>query len=322
MSTILIRQGGMGAEAGSEAAKAVAAAPSSVPAHLQYGLVLMAGGDNLHASQELERVTELEPGNYEAWSSLSNLYSQLHEDEKSTKAAQKAADLEPATTIARLRLLKNLQKAGKLPEARAELKRLIANGDYGPEFMQQVAAEALNIGAYAEAIEAGTRVADAYPRSITPLRVIAQAQLGNHDYQGAYDTSTKMVGIDKDSAEARSLGSIALVKLGRTPEAEKQLQPVLAKQPEMSLVLLAQGNIELAKGEYEQAVEALRHSLDNDVMLSKSPDVCFTLAQAMEKQGVDTMGSLEYYKRSIANGLSGEDADAAKQAIQRLQAGQ
>jgi predicted Zn-dependent protease len=319
LSTILVRQPGQQQEAAAEAAKAIAAAPSSIPANLQYGLVLTAAGDNMLASKAFERVTELDPGSYEAWSSLSNLYSQLHEDDKASTAAQKAADLEPGTTNSRLRLVRNLQKAGKIPEAKTELKRLIANSEYGPEFMQQVGQEALNVGAYQEAVEALSRVVEAYPKSMSPLRMMAQAQLGNHDYQGVLQTTAKMMLIDKDSPEAHALNSLALIKLDRLPDAEKQLQPAASKQPEHALVLLAQGNLDFAKGEYEQAVDALRHSLDSDVSLSKSPDVCFTLAQAMEKQGVDTIGSLEYYKRSIANGLSGADADIAKQAIQRLQ---
>src|SRR5207249_6688368 len=102
-----------------------------------------------------------------------------------------------------------------------------------------------------------------------------------------------------------------LVKLGKTNEAEKQIQQIVSKQPELALALLAQGDLQFAKGEYDNAVQTIRHSLDNDAGLSKSADVCFTFAQALEKQG-DTIESLEYYKRSIANGLSGDGAASAQ----------
>src|SRR5262249_6419917 len=145
LSTILIRMGGHGEEAEQSAATAAAIAPTSVPAHLQYALVLTGNGNNLKAVEQFEKVVQLEPGSYEAWSSLASLYRALQEDSKADQCASRAADLEPATRTVRLRTLKNLERSGKGPQATAELKRLINNRDYSPEFLQELAGEAMSL---------------------------------------------------------------------------------------------------------------------------------------------------------------------------------
>ncbi len=318
LSTILIRLGGHGEEAGQAAAQAVTAAPASVPAHLQYALVLTGNGENVKAVEQFERVVELEPGSYEAWSSLASLYKALQEDDKASHCAARAADLEPTTRTVRLRTLKNLERSGKVPEATAELKRLINNSEYGPEFLQELAGEAMRLGAYDEAIQAGSRVTEAYPKSIAPLRLIGLAQLFKRDYNGCLETSKKIILLEQKSGDGHSLGGLALVKLGRSQEAEKEIQSALATQPELPLALLAVGNLHFAKGEFEAAGEQLQHSIEVDPALGRYPDVCFTLAQAFDKQG-EREFSLSYYKKSLANGLAGDDATSARQAISRLE---
>jgi len=119
LSTILLRQGAQQAEAADEAAKAVAANPQLVAAHLQYGLALMANGKTLQSSRAFEKVVELDPNNYEAWSSLAGLYSELHQDDKASESAARAADLEPGSKLARERALQNAQQAPKAPDANA-----------------------------------------------------------------------------------------------------------------------------------------------------------------------------------------------------------
>jgi tetratricopeptide (TPR) repeat protein len=318
LSTILVRLGGHGQEAEQCAAAAVSASPSSVPAHLQYALVLLSNGNNMQAAHQFEKVTELEPSNYEAWSSLASLYKALQEDDRAGRCAARAADLEPGTRTVRLRTLKNLERSGRTKDAVAELKRLINSSDFGPEFMQELASEAMFLGAYDEAIQASSRVCESYPRSAAPLRVMALAQLLKHDYNGCLETSKKMISLDPKSGDGRSLEGLALVKLGRLDEAEKGIQSVLDVQPELALALLAMGNLKFARGEHEAAGDNLQHAVEVDPALGRYPEVCFTLAQAFDKQG-EREFSLSYYKKSLANGLSGDDATSARQAVERLE---
>lgn len=318
LSTILVRLGGKGGEAEQAAALAVTASPTSVPARLQYALVLMGNGNHVQASQQFEKVVELEPNNYEAWSSLSSLYKALQEDERAEQCAARAADLEPATRSVRLKTLRNLERAGKLNEATAELKRLIGNREYGPEFMQELANEAMRLGAYDEAIQSCELASQAYPKSMAPLKTMALAQYFKHDFQSCLQTSKRMLTLDPGQADGSSLAGLALVKLGRTDEADKGIQEVLSRHPESALALLALGSLQFVKGEYDQSSTSLERSVEMDPTLGQYPELCFTLAQALDKQEEHEF-ALSYYKKSLSNGLTGEEAAVARQAVQRLE---
>lgn len=320
LSTILIRLGNAREEATQEAERAVRAAPSSTAARFQLGLTLMADGNSAAARGEFERVIELDPGNYEAWSTLANIYSQLHEDDLAQKASAKAADLEPGTRTVRLRTLKNLQRSGKTAEAVAELRKLIGNPESGPEFVQQLAAEAYAMGAWDEAIEAGQKVAEAYPRSLAPLKTVAQAQLAKHDFAGCLATAGKIVAIDSGNADGHALAGMAYTKQGDAEKAEKEFAAALKSQPDQALALAGMGLIYFGRDDFDQASEHLQRSLEGDPSLGRDPQVCFVLAQAFEKQGEPEF-SLSYYKKSLAQGLNGEEAARARQAVERLQAG-
>ncbi len=96
LSTIYMRLGPQLDQAEVSASQAVSLLPESVAAHLQYALVLSANKKDIEAIGEFKKVTELDPLSYEAWSSLSNLYSELQEDDLARQCAMKASDLEPS----------------------------------------------------------------------------------------------------------------------------------------------------------------------------------------------------------------------------------
>ena len=317
LSTILLRLGRHGEEAEAEAGRAVTADPNSIAAHLQLALVLMSNSNNVRAAQEFERVTELDPSSYEAWSSLSSLYGALNETDKATKCASKAADLEPGTRAVRLRMLKNLQRTGKIEEATSELKRLVSNSDFGPEIMQQLSQEAMSMGAYDEAIEATTRVIEAYPKSLPALKTRVLAQLAKHDFDEGLKTAQKMIVIDPNNAESHALTGLTLVRLGRNDEAEKELKIALGHQGELPTALLGMGSLQFARGEYEAASQALEHALEQDPTFARDANSLYILAQSLDKIGEGEL-AINYYKQGLAHGLSGLDADQAKQSLERL----
>src|SRR5437870_13053455 len=128
------------------------AAPGSLPAHLQYGLIATQERRYQMAAAELRKVTEIDPTSYEGWSALSAAYERLHEDDLAKECAERAAELDPSTRTAKLVTLTNLKRAGKLSQAKVELKRLLTTAP--PLIAEDLGREALAIGAFDEAIEA------------------------------------------------------------------------------------------------------------------------------------------------------------------------
>ncbi|MBX9686246.1 MAG: hypothetical protein K2X27_06060, partial [Candidatus Obscuribacterales bacterium] len=185
LSTILIRQGPkFAAEAQKEAALACAAQADNQAAHLQYAMSLFAAENYAQAAAEFENVTNLNPASYEAWSALADLYKRLRRDDDAVKAENKAANLEPGTQAVKLSVLQNLKRSGKIQAARKELKKLLDSNELSPEFEQSLANEALQLGAYDEAIAAGRQVMKAYPNSSGPQNCLFLAEFLKQDYKG------------------------------------------------------------------------------------------------------------------------------------------
>lgn len=317
LSTILVRLGGRNEEALAAARRATAAAPGSVAAHLQLGLLLSAAENNTQAASELEKTIELDPSSYEAWSTLSNVYARLHEDDRAQDCATKAADLEPATKIMRLRVLKNLERAGKRAEASAELKRLIEGSDSSPEFMQQLAEEAMATGDWDDALIAAEKVSHSYPKAASPLKMVAMAQFNKHSYTDCLATTKKLLQMEPASADSLAMKGRALVKLDDAAGAEKDLQQALSCQSDLPLALLGMGELEFSRGNFAAASQGIMSAIDSDLSYSQVPEILFMLARAFDKQN-DRANALTYYRKSLEKGLTGESAGETRSAIDRL----
>ncbi len=290
LSTVLLRTGAPGEEIEKEAGKAASAAPALVPAHLQYAMALTNNQHPQRAVEEFKTVTELDPTNYEAWTALGSLYKQLHEDELSTEAAAKAAELEPGSRAVRFATLINLKKASKFQEAKAELKRLLASFGNSPEFMQDLSREALLIGAYSEAIEAGQHVSLSYPKAVAPLKTACLAQFMQHNYKDCLTSANRMLALDKKNAEALALRGLSLLRLGEKQEADRDIKEALSQQPNAGLPLLSAGMAQVLSGKYVQADESLHACLEADASNNQcqgllQPLAHLELSRLRRKQG-------------------------------------
>ncbi len=276
-STILIREGKDLAGAEREAQLAVVARPDSQGAHLQCGMTLMSNGKYQQAAVEFKTVTDLNPASYEAWSALADLYKRLREDELASAATTRAANLEPGTRTVRLAVLTNLKRSGNFPRAKKELQRLLKDGAFGPEFDQSLAEEALQIGAYEEAVEGATRASAAYPKSAQPLKILAVAQYLGHQHPAALATTEKLLSVSPGNPEGLALKSLALFGLGKNTEASAAA--VQAETADASgLSLVAAGASRLAAGDYAKAVEAWKACATTGPRSSASERLPETLA--------------------------------------------
>jgi Flp pilus assembly protein TadD len=263
LSTILIRLGGDSlAEAETEATLACEAQPDSQAAHLQYAVTLMAANKNATAAHEFEAVTNLNPGSYEAWSALADLYKRLRQDQAATRAAEKAASLEPGTQAMKLTILQNLKRTGRLDQARTELQRLLSEPQIAPEFEQSLANEAIQMGAYEEAIDACKHVIKAYPKSPGPIRSLAIAQFLKRQYAAARESTDQVLALADRSAEILALRALCRLNQGNTKEAEADLKSAAAIDASAGLVMLADGLIKLARGDFEGADDSLRYACE------------------------------------------------------------
>jgi predicted Zn-dependent protease len=272
LSTILIRQADKLEEAESEAALACAAQPDSQGAHLQYAMALMSAQKLSQAASEFETVTSINPGSYEAWSALSEIYKKLRRDSEAEKATQRAASLEPSTQSVKLSVLQNLKRSGKTNQARTELKKLLQASEITPEFEQHLASEALQLGAYDEAIEASNHVVKAYPDSAGPLKCLLLAQMLKGDFNAATQSAEKL---SQRSKNADSLAMLAYCQLhsGKHDAAEASLKAARSLDPSNAFALLSDGLLKSCKADFESAEETLKLATEADTRGSQADKI-------------------------------------------------
>jgi tetratricopeptide (TPR) repeat protein len=261
-STTLLSTGS-NEEAEKESGLATAIAPSLLAAHLQHAIALQALDRKMQAAAEFERAVEIDPSCYEAWVALSSVYRQLHEDDKALDATAKAADLEPHSKALRMGTLTNLKRAGKFAEARNEIKRLLTASTTTPEFAEDLAREALLVGAYDEAVTGSAKSIEAHPKSAAPLFTNALAHFCQKNYDAAVEDTDKILAIEPQNVDAVAMKALAQTKGNHIDDAEATLKNAGADS-NSTIYWLSKGTINQARNNYAVAEEALRACLDYD----------------------------------------------------------
>lgn len=279
LSTILIRQSAKNApEAEKEAEMACFAQPDNQGAHLQYAMLLQSQEKFSAAAEEFEQVTYLNPGSYEAWTALGDVYKRLRRDEEAKSALEKASFLEPGSLAIKLSVLKNLKKAGKLGSAKRELKNLIQSSQSIAEFQQSLASEALQIGAFDEALEAANNVLKSYPDSKGPLKIRFLAEFLKGSYEPALATADKLISRDEKSGELFALRGICKLKRGLADEASQDIGKSANLDPHAGFVMLADGMLKLNAGDFESAAEKLKSAADSQIVPGQTERIAQSLA--------------------------------------------
>lgn len=270
LSTALLRLGGFMDEAEESARQATEIAPSSVAAHMQYGIMLRANRKNTQAVPEFEAITRLDPTMYEAWSSLAELYNEIKEPEKAKAAAEKAANLDPQTVAARFRSLRRIAMTGKPEALRAEIKRMMSVDDQGAEYFDQLARESLSLGAFVEASEAAGKMLAAHPSAPSALKTRALAKLWLKDFRGSQAAAEDILKSNPDDAEALAVKAVDLASLGLIEESSRLMALAVEKDSRKPIVMFARGTVEYHKGELDRAIDSLSKALADDPKLGRA----------------------------------------------------
>lgn len=316
-STILIREGKDFAAAEREAQLAVVARPDSQASHLQYGMTLINNQRYQQAATEFKTVTELNPASYEAWSALADLYKRLHQDSEASAAATRAGNLEPGTRNVRLAVLNNLKRSGNFNKAKRELQRLIKDGGFGPEFDQSLAEEALQIGAYDEAVEGASRASQAYPKSVQPLKLLTLANYLNHQYKATLESSEKLLVVSPGNADALALKALSLFALGKNKDASAAAQQAEAADAS-GLPLVAAGMAKSSAGDYAKALDSWKACASTGPRSSNSERLPEALAHVLQFRFYRQQGATEdaiQEARSMSQDPRFKAASAAAQAL-------
>jgi len=106
--------------------RVLAARPYDLLTQRDLGNALMDNGDSAAAIDAFRRCTEIEPARAGPWIDLARAHDRLGESDRSYEALQQAIEREPDNMGARMILARVLQFRGRIAEAEAEYRRVLA----------------------------------------------------------------------------------------------------------------------------------------------------------------------------------------------------
>ncbi|MBA3992959.1 MAG: hypothetical protein C0469_05470 [Cyanobacteria bacterium DS2.3.42] len=267
LSTILLRLGKTHEEAESEAKIACQITPNSTAAHMQHALTLMAMEKTSQAKDEFERITEIDPTSYDAWSTLSDLYGRLNQMDKAKACGEKAGILDPQTRRAKFRTLHSLHTTGKADALKNEVGRLLSSDIDPPEYFDQLATEALSVGAYSEAVQAANKALDKYPKSTSALKAKALGLLFSNSLDEARSTVDSMLSVSPEDIDVLAIKAMILSEQGNSDESELCLKKLVERSDKRPLFFLAKGKLASQRNETEEAIKNFEQALAGDQSL-------------------------------------------------------
>lgn len=183
------------------------------------------------AIEQLEALTRVNPGDTDSWLALARLYRMDNQGAKAEEALRKALNVDPNSKEGLAGLAQLYFEQGDYEQA-IDLLKKVPEGELDPQL----------------------------------LVILASAYAQTHDYGNAVSTYRKALTQDPDNLRLQRAYADALIDDGKTAEARKELQKILAADPQDALTYLHLAQLDRQEGRFDQAREELEHAktLDPD----------------------------------------------------------
>lgn|GEM_PF-627296 len=263
LHTVLMRLPKSKDEALAVAKQAIAIAPDSMLAHLQAAMTMLTMGNTTGAATEFEKVVAIDPTNYDAWLSLSDLYAGLNEGTKAQEAAAKAVSLSPSNKQARVSTLLTMSRAGNVSGVHNQFKQLLNSADVPIEGYIDIGDQALNLGFYQEASQFFNRFCEQFPKSSTARYKQLLAMYLNGDNQACLDgliEDANNLRVSDSTSALLALEAMCNVTGGQLGKARDLVNTANMIDGKQALVPFAQGYLAYKDGNYRDARGALTSS--------------------------------------------------------------
>jgi tetratricopeptide (TPR) repeat protein len=257
-------------EAGVAYAAAVEAAPDQPLPLLLHANHLRTSGKKSDAEAAFRKLTEQHPA-VGSWTALAAFLAGEGRDGEAEEAFRKAIELAKPEekTAAWSALASFLIAKDRSADAEAVLKNALASEPGNLELIYALARFYHGAGRTAEAdqmIEEATR---AKPDDAAPLLLLSSYRGRIGDLPGALDAAERALEVSPDDPLAKLRRAEVLIDMGfrdkddtRIAQGKAVVDAVLAKEDGKPEALFVLAKVDLARGEHEDAVAALRRALD------------------------------------------------------------
>lgn len=195
--------------------------------------------------------------------------------------------------VARYNLSVSLRRAGKIPEAIAELERGLARQPGRPLLLRGLAELYEVAGRREDAAKAAARLAESTPDSAEQVRTRASlarlySRLGR--LEDAREQYSRALRLEPDRPDLRAELSRVLIRLGRVEEGREQLAELVKRAPELVASRLELGKVLVQQGELAAGADQLERAA---ALAPDSAEVRLALGRLREMTGEDAAAEKE-----------------------------
>lgn len=270
--------------------KMVAAQPKNALMHNLEGGVYMAKNDRVAARASFEKAASLQPELFAPVSNLAQLDVQENKPDAAKQRLLAFLDKNKKNSDA-MTMLANVAMLQKHPEeATTWLEKANAENPDAVAPATQLAMHYLRTNQKAKALTLVRKLQIANPANPALLDLLGQTQLANNDNAGALETYSKLVNVVPKSAAAQFRLASVHARLNNETAAAEDLKKALALDPNFMQAKLAQIEMAVAKGKFDQALPLARN-------LQKT-DPISVAGYAIEGDILDRQGKPELAMRS------------------------
>lgn len=198
-----------------------------------YGTLLAAMGDSAEAERVLRLGLQQNPGDTQLWRALGTLLVNTGRPDEAVEAVRKSL---PANSDNRIALVSALVRAGRLPEALAELPSLPPPSEANSEALSGLASDLASVGARAEAQKILSRILRSFPMNHRIRMGLAYVLLEDGKVNEAHEQFAQVVLYIPSGASALAGLAECLQLQGRSDKADALFSEALRKFQDPDIV--------------------------------------------------------------------------------------
>lgn len=238
---------------------------------LDAGKALMKKNDFSRALLQFQNAIKASPRNAEAYYQASLAYLQLDDIHNSVGALDKALQLNPKYTVARVQraqLMISTNNPEAFKKGLEQLNAALQDAPDDPYALHALALTDLRLGDVKEASRYLEHALLVAPQELSVAATLAETKILQNDMKGAEEVLRKSAEDSPKSAEAQTLIARFYAFQNRLPEAEQYFQKALALDPNYGPALLALAKEQFLSGrpsDAEQTFKRLSAVSDSDL---------------------------------------------------------
>ena len=236
--------------------------PDSSVVHMNLGGIYKQLGQLDQALASMLKSLEHNPDNGDAYMSLSGIYKDLGQLDQALASMLKSLELKPDSSTAHMNLGVIYKDLGQLDHALASTLKSLELKPDNPNAHINLGAIYQDLGQLSKAFTSATTSLKLDSRNFKIYNLLSSLHLAVGNFEQAQSLIKKAIGLKPTDSDAHEIQGLICLELGQLAQAENEFRKALLFQSKnaaychrnLSLILCAKGDIELARQSHKDAI--------------------------------------------------------------------